>query len=129
MHNFVDEYYYINIGVGNPLQNFSILIDLNSPFTWISDKDCLDCKEADHLYNSTLSTTDFRSESFVSVNTSRYNITGEIISERLRLNDQIDADNFSILRALNVSNFESIENDGVLGLAPGINDSSKFNLN
>lgn len=128
MHNYVNEYYFIDMSIGNPLQNFSMLIDLNSQYTWIADKDCEDCEDADSLYNSTLSTTDISSGSIINLNTSRYNLTGEVISESLRLNDQIKAENISIVRALNVSNFNKVDNDGVLGLAPGSYDTSDFNL-
>lgn len=128
IHNFVDEYYYIDAGIGSPLQFFELLVDINSQYTWIADLECYYCEDADNLYNSTSSTTDSSSGSIITLNTSQYSMVGEIISERFRLNDHIDALNFSIVRAIHVSDFENVNNDGVIGLAPEIWNTSKFNL-
>src|SRR5574343_510196 len=124
--NFLNQYYYIDISIGNPLQNFTVLVDLSSPFTWVSDLACVDCEDADNFYNSTASTTDLRSGLYYSLNSSRYNMTGEAVSESVRISELTQATDCQIISALNVSHFKKVHNDGVLGLAPGNYTSEGF---
>lgn len=126
----------MTVGVGNPVQEFSLMVDTGSDITWIRCKPCKECHNpSDHFFNPSQSSSyqplscdsqkcsDLgpkkgpcnRTCSYISPYADYSNSTGEYATETLGMGSSGSVDQVSIGCGQTNKGFEDY--DGVLGLS------------
>ena len=112
--------YSITINIGNPKQNFSLLLDTGSPYLWINDENCKGCK-SQHNFIPSLSNTFNQSSERIKINYLSGEISGNICTDFIEFNSidlKIQNFNFILINETNI-NFEF---EGIFGLSKGLID-------
>ena len=112
--------YTITLNIGNPSQQFSLLLDTGSPYLWINDENCIGCK-SQHKFISSLSDTFHQSSDIIKINYLSGEISGNICTDLIKFNStnsKIQDFNFILVNETNIN----YEFEGIFGLSKGAID-------
>ena len=116
--------YSINIKLGNPKQEFSLILDSGSSYIWTYDNSCDSCK-SNNKYIPDESKTFHRSKETIKMNYISGKIKGNICQDTLDISQNINISSFYFLLVYE-SNID-FELDGIIGLSKGsINKKYSF---
>lgn len=108
--------YSINLNLGEPKQNFSLILDSGSSYIWIYDKACNICK-SQNKFEPEKSKTFSRTKEQINMNYISGNVKGNLCQDNLYINENFNIHNFNFLLAYE-SNID-FELDGIIGLSKG----------
>ena len=116
--------YSINIKLGNPKQEFSLILDSGSSYIWTYDNSCDSCK-SNNKYIPDESKTFLRSKETIKMNYISGKNKGNICQDTLEISQNISISSFYFLLVYE-SNID-FELDGIIGLSKGsINKKYSF---
>ena len=112
--------YTINLNIGNPNQHFNVLLDIVTPFLWVNNDNCKECKSENKFIPSS-SSSFAKSSDIIKINYFSGEISGNIC------NDDIGFDfNHSLISKFNFilinETYLNYEFDGIFGLSKGVSD-------
>ena len=108
--------YTININLGNPKQEFSLILDSGSSYIWTYDISCDSCL-SNNKYIPDESKTFHRSKGTIKLNYISGKIKGNVCQDTLNINQKINFSSFYFLLVYE-SNID-FELDGIIGLSKG----------
>ena len=109
------ELYLINITIGDPPQEFSLILDSGSSYIWVYDNSCNSC-QARNKFISSKSNTFIRSKENINMNFISGNIKGNLCRDIFYYNQEINTNFYFLLVYESDIDFEI---DGIIGLSKG----------
>ncbi|CAG9318181.1 Apr 01_1 [Blepharisma stoltei] len=119
--NFQSEFYYTELSLGTPLQEFTFLININTEWTWVEDFESKNYL-GKHQFNSKLSSSFSNSTDRKVLKSLEGEISGYKCTENLAINNFL-IQNQSFILVDYHSGIKGISKDGVFGL--GVDSSSE----
>jgi len=107
--------YLVNITIGEPNQEFSLILDSGSSYIWVNDNKCGTCKTKNKFISSK-SNTFIRSKENININFISGNIKGNLCRDYFYFNQNINTSFYFLL--VYESNID-FEIDGIIGLSKG----------
>ena len=108
--------YSINLNIGDPKQNFSLILDSGSSYVWAYNSICNACK-SHNKFIADNSKTFIQSKETINMNYLSGNAKGNLCQDNLYINKNINIPNFYFLLVYESS--IDFEIDGILGLSKG----------
>lgn len=108
--------YSININIGEPKQNFSLILDSGSSYVWVYNKICNKC-ESHNKFIPKNSKTFIQTKKTINMNYLSGNVKGNLCQDNLYINKNIRLPSFYFLLVYE-SNID-FKIDGILGLSKG----------
>ena len=107
--------YLINITIGEPTQEFSLILDSGSSYIWVNDNNCNACKSKNKFISSK-SNTFAKSKENINMNFISGNIKGNLCRDYFYFNSNINTSFYFLLVYESNIGFEI---DGIIGLSKG----------
>lgn len=114
----------VQIGLGTPIQKFTLLVDSGSGILWVLSKDCTECRSTPNKFDTMASRTYVNTGDSLTLRYGTGFAQGEVSEEVISLGD-IQASNFKFLL---VTSEVFDGSDGILGLAYYNNYGDKYSL-
>ena len=108
--------YSINLNIGDPKQNFSLILDSGSSYVWAYNSICNACKSR-NKFIAVNSKTFIQSKETINMNYLSGNVKGNLCQDNLYINKNIRLPSFYFLLVYE-SNID-FKIDGILGLSKG----------
>jgi len=110
-----DGLYTIKLAIGDPIQEFDVLVDTGSFLLWIASEECNNCYYNKHLLKQSISKTLKKEQNRMSLRYISGSIEGNQSKDKLKLHDGKSIPSFNFLLSDKVAAEAYI--DGILGLA------------
>ena len=108
--------YSINLNIGEPKQNFSLILDSGSSYVWVYNKICNTCKSLNKFIPEN-SKTFIQTKEYINLNYLSGNAKGNLCKDNLYINQKINILSFQFLLVYESNIIFKI--DGIIGLSKG----------
>lgn len=113
-----DGLYTLKLSIGNPSQEFSLLLDTGSPLLWINSNNCIGCK-SQNKYNSLQSSSYKSTKEVLSINYLSGEISGIIVQDTIKFYLNSFLIPYFYIFVVNQTNI-NFKYDGIFGLSRGV---------